>query len=39
VRTACSTPITVEKPAGKSEYVWEDNIKINVRETIYENLE
>jgi len=38
-RTVCGTPITVEKPVGKSEYVWEDNIKTNVRETLYENVE
>jgi len=35
----CGTPTTVGKPVGKSEYVWEDNIKTNVRETIYENVE
>ena len=35
----CGTPITVEKPVGKSEYVWEDTIQTNVRETIYENVE
>jgi hypothetical protein len=35
----CSTPITVEKPAGKSAYVWEDNVETNVREIMYEDVE